>query len=395
MSMKNKINKILANSVKDLSNPFSDGRSFNSKYKTNKEYQSSFSNIKNFSKKVPLKNKKGITCIIFNRGNADGIISAYIVLKYLKMKLKKDLTDTIKLIPTGPWSGQKVARDFLKCEEYIKGRHVIVLDLAYNIESLNYLKKMAKSVIVIDDHPITKKLIGQTKLNNKDFFIGDSQHAACGYTWKFFFPTKKVIPFVQMIDSADAKLHLSFLGNLRPFETYLNYRIIHNPFLKWNYMQSFDKIDTMMKDLNPNFVKFVGHYFDEVANNLKEQIAQNARFGYFEGHPVYILCYNDPALYKMVLRQMVTNAKKNNKKIDFAVTWGFEHSRGEYNIQLSEDHSIPLPGNRLPEIANKLGRIGGTREGGGGRDHVAHFYWPRGRGKDIWDLFNKTPKYLK
>ena len=105
---------------------------------------------------------------------------------------------------------------------------------------------MAKSVIVIDDHPITKKIIGQTKLNKKDYFIGDSGHAACGYTWKFFFPTKKVIPFVQIIDSTDAKLYLSFLGNLRAFETYVKYRIIHNPLLKWNDMRSFDKIDRIL-----------------------------------------------------------------------------------------------------------------------------------------------------
>ena len=129
-------------------------------------------------------------------------------------------------------------------------------------------------------------------------------------------------------------------------------------------------------------------------NNLKDQVARNAVFGYFEGHPVYILCYNDPALKTMVQRQMVTNAKKANKKIDFVVTWGWEHGKGVYNVQLSEDHSMPLPGNNLPEMARKLGNIGGYREGGGGSKHVGHFYWPRGNGKDIWDLFGKTAKYL-
>ena len=37
----------------------------------------------------------------------------------------------------------------------------------------------------------------------------------------------------------------------------------------------------------------------------------------------------------MVQRQMLSNAKKQNKKIDFAVIWGWQHSRNQYNIQLS------------------------------------------------------------
>ena len=197
-----------------------------------------------------------------------------------------------------------------------------------------------------------------------------------------------------MIDTDDAKLYLKHIGKTRQIIVYLNYRIIHNPYLKWHNINSFDKIDIMIKNLNPNFVKFVGHYFSEIENNIKEQIAQHAIFSYFEGHPVYILSFNSPVLYKMVQRQMLSNAKKQNKKIDFAVIWGWQHSRNQYNIQLLEDHYLPLPGNNLPQIAYKLGKIGGTRDGGSGRDHVGHFYWPRGNGKDIWDLFGKTAKYL-
>lgn len=394
--MRNQVNKILSNSVKNVEFPLVSLRDFQSKYSSEKEYQSSFEKIKKYSSSVPEKQKKAINCIIFNRGNADGITCAYIVLRYLKKQLKRELTQSdIYLIPVGPSSGYGIARDISRSEQNIKGKNVIVLDLAYNVESLDYLKKISKSLIVIDDHPLTQNLINKTKLNNKNYYIGDKGHAACGYAWKFFFPKKKVIPFIQMVDSDDAKLYLKHLGNPRPINTYFNYRIVHNANLKWTDLRSFEKIDKMVKELNPNFAKFVGHYFDELSNNLKEQIAKNARFAYFEGHPVYILCYNDPALVKMVMRQMVTNAKKANIKIDFAVTWGWEHSNNLYNIQLSEDHSLPMPGNRLPEIANKLGKIGNTGKGGGGREHVGHFYWPRGNGKDIWDLFGKNPKYLK
>tara|TARA_R110002074_G_scaffold380864_1_gene559689 strand:+ start:1608 stop:2795 length:1188 start_codon:yes stop_codon:yes gene_type:complete len=395
--MKIQVNKILSNSLKNVNYPIFEDKIHTPRYKTDKEYQSSFKDIKKYSSKISDKQKKSINCIIFNKGNADGILCAYIVIKYLKKKLKRDLTpNDIYLIPTAPSSGHngKVARDIYKNENNIINKNVIVLDLAYDIETLNFIKEKSKTMIVIDDHPITKNIINDTKCNKKNYYIGDMGHAACGYTWKFFFPKKKVNLIIQMIDSDDAKLHLKHIGNTRPISVYLNYRIIHSPYLKWHNINSFEKIDNMVVNLNPSFVKFVGHYFDEIANNLKEQIAQHAQFGYFEGHPVFILSYNDPALYKMVLRQMVTNAKKQNKNIDFAVTWGWQHSRNEYNIQLSEDHSLQLPGNNLPQIAYKLGKIGGTRDGGSGRGHVGHFYWPRGNGKDIWDLFGKTAKYL-
>ena len=47
----------------------------------------------------------------------------------------------------------------------------------------------------------------------------------------------------------------------------------------------------------------------------------NRRFWcYFDGHfPVYILNFKDPALYKMVAKQMITNAKNRGHNIAFAV----------------------------------------------------------------------------
>lgn len=396
--MRNAINKIMSNSLKNKEYPSVERFQENPVYKSEKEYQASFGEIKKLSAKHTDKQKQSINFIIFNQSNADGITSAYIILRYLKKKLKRDLTQNdVYLLAAKASSGRNsgVAKDIKYNESKIRDKNVIVVDLAYDATTLNFLKQISKSLIVIDDHPLTKSVISNTKLNNKNYYIGDDKHAACAYTWKFFYPKKKVIEFVQMIDSDDRKLFLKHIGNTTPIRHYFNYRIIHNPHLKWTDLRSFDKLDKMVKELNPNFAKFVGHYFEELVNNLKEQVARNAVFAYFEGHPVYILCYNDPALKSIVLRQMVTNAKKANKKIDFAVTWGWEHGKGEYSIQLSEDHNMPLPGNKLPEMARKLGNIGGCKEGGGGSKHVGHFYWPRGNGKDIWDLFGKNPKYLK
>ena len=78
----------------------------------------------------------------------------------------------------------------------------------------------------------------------------------------------------------------------------------------------------------------IGHYYDELANNIKEQVARNARKATFQGHPVYVLNYNDPVLSRMVARQMLTNAQKAGDNIHFAVLWGYEYTSNAYRVQL-------------------------------------------------------------
>ena len=393
--MLNNINRIAKKCLQECEFPFGD-KKYNNKqiFKDDKEYQKSFKEIKVFSDKFKLSQKKNINCIIFNENNADGKTAAAIILRFLAKKLNKELTENdVTLINVGPHSGEGIDYKLKKLENDIKDKNIIIVDLAYNIECLNYFKKIGKSVILIDDHPITNNIIKKTKLKKTEYYIGDDKHGACAYTWKFLYPKKKVPYSIQMIETSDRKQFLNFLGNTRPYMSFLNYRILFNKRLKWNNLQSFAKLLEYLFNTNTNFSKFVGHYYDQVVNNIKEQIAINAQLRYFEGHPVYVLNYKDPALYKMVQRQMLTNAEKKGDKIHFAVLWTYEYTINAYNVSLSEiQHTSPKY--NLPGIAYKLGKIGKIPRGGGGSKNAGNFYWPRGNGKDIWDLFNKTPKYL-
>ena len=196
--MRNAINKIMSNSLKNKEYPSSNSFQSTPVFKSDKEYQGSFTEIKKLAAKYTDKQKQSIDFIIFNQSNADGITSAYIVLRYLKKKLKRDLTqDDIFLMAARASSGRNsgVAKDIKYNESKIRGKNVIVVDLAYDATTLDFLKQTAKSLIVIDDHPITKSVIGNTKLNNKNYYIGDDKHAACAYTWKFFYPKKKSYSF--------------------------------------------------------------------------------------------------------------------------------------------------------------------------------------------------------
>lgn len=360
----------------------------NNKDKTYKEeieiYQNSFDDIINFSKKITAIKKKGINCIIFHTSNSDGIMSANIAIKFLLENKKTDIT----IIPAKPSSGiGKINNRLTKYDNDMKGKNILILDLQYNEENLKHIKSLAKNVYIIDDHSIANQ-------NNTNHFIGKSNHATVAYTWKFFYPKKDVPIYYQLIDNDDRKLQLPYLSKYRSMTSFFNYRLFHSPYLKINFdtIEDFENLDYAINGEFDNISTLVGHYYDELANNIKEQVARNARKQTFQGHPVYVLNYNDPVLSRMVARQMLTNSQKRGDNIHFAVLWGYEYINQAYRVQLCEFHG-GKPKYNLPKIAKTLGNIGRHPKGGGGDKYVGNFYWPRSKDKDIWDLFSKN--YLK
>jgi len=153
-------------------------------------------------------------------------------------------------------------------------------------------------------------------------------------------------------------------------------------------VDAFARLDNQIENIDKNFMLMVGYYYDELVNNLKDQIAKNAAYKKFEGHNVAVLNFNDPALYKMVARQMITNAEKSGKNVDFAVLWGWEYTTNAYKIFLSEKHTNKPPRFNLPAMAQRLGKKGGHHLGGKGSKYIGNFYWTRKKGQDIWDLFS-------
>ena len=154
--MTTNFNKKISEHLKDMVLDIP-AKGYTPKYASEKEYHKSFDDIKKYSKSVKASVKKSINCVIFNRSNADGIISAYIVLRYLKEKLKANYnSENILLLPTGASSGSRVSDELKRKENKISGKSVIFLDLGSDNATLNYLKKISKSLIVIDDHPIFK-----------------------------------------------------------------------------------------------------------------------------------------------------------------------------------------------------------------------------------------------
>lgn len=340
-------------------------------------YEDSFDDILLFRKKFTKREIDDINVIIYHNENNDGMFSAAIAYHYL-------MENSSKNEPNVTLIGEKPGK--FNFRDRIAGKNVLILDLSLKSEFLNDIIRLSKSYIVIDDH-------SKTLLNNEFIFNG-SNHSACGYTWKFFYPKVSIPNTILYIDSSDGKLFLSFIPKSYStlFTQSSGIRYTHSKsreimirkqtgdfFIElWNVLNDDKKINMLIA---------IGHYYHEFSENLKEQIAINAVPMNFQGYRVGVLNFNSPLLSKPVGRQIITNFKNKGMQIDFALLWGYEYTSNAYRIQLIDDHKQTRI--RMDEIAQRLGSIGGSPKGGQGHPHVGNFYWSKNNQHDIWDLFTK------
>lgn len=388
-------NKILNNSLKNK-NIFkaSDSKvNSKSKFKTIEEYQSDFDDIISFRKKITKKELENINMIIYHDENNDGFFSAAIAYNYLKENTSKN---QIQVLGLKPVHGKFVQ---IKNPDIYKNKNILIVDLDYRSEYLEELSKLASFIIVLDDH---QKGLDISKNDNSKLHIfrgRDERHASCAYTWKFFYPKEEIPLAIQFIDDSDLKLFLPFFPRkiAHSFSQAIGHRFSHNKSPSFMQMKKSGKVFIDLWDLisekylSLKYLIFIGKYYDEVIESLKNQIAINAKPAKFQGYDVAVLNFNAPGIKKQVGRQIMSNYKMMGIPIKFCVLWGYEYTNQCYDVTLMDDHSRYSTIN-LKEIAQKLGDIGGTHKGGGGHQHEGHFYWPHNEKYDIWDLFKK--KYI-
>jgi hypothetical protein len=352
--------------------------------KNEKKYNNSFDDILSFREKMTVSEINNIDTIVYHDENNDGMFGCAIAYHYLNEKNNKknnglnNRNKKINLIAIKPGF-------FIPSENLYRNKNVLIIDVSFNEETINNIMNLCKSVIIIDDHV-------KTLVSNKIF--NGSVHSACAYVWKFFYPKEEIPKIIQFIDNSDRKLFNTHISdsNSHYFNTSIGMRMTHNksPLIQMKKRDGrlFSEIWELIEKTDPNFWIVIGYYYDQVLNNLKDQIAINARPANFQGYKVAVLNFNSPALSKQVGRQIITNFRNKGEHIDFAVCWGYEYTYGVYRIQLIDDHHQTRI--NLPDIARKLGKIGKTAKGGSGAGHVGNFYWPKNNEMDIWDLFRKT-----
>ena len=360
----------------------------NSKIKVNQiSYNNTFKDIETFSQKFQDNDKKKFNSIIYHGKNSDGICSAYSAWKYLTDTNGLDMD--LHLIPI---TNARNINLIKKQEDKLKDRYVILFDLEFDDEILNYIKSIAKGFLNFPGH-------GKPKIET-DTFV-DKLHAPCSLSWKFFYPKQEVPKVIQYIDYSDAKLFSANvdLSNKYPFSAYFNtafsIRITNNFQLKTSDRIATDgnensmmyKIDQIIQNKDTNFLIFIGRYMEEIKDNIKDEIANNAGLVNFQGYKVGVLNFDSPALAKVVGRQIISNFKAKGVHIDFSVVWAYHYTKQAYRVQLIDDHKQTKI--NLRDIAIPLSKIGGSKDKGGGHPHIANFYWA----KDIKLLFTKN--YLK
>ena len=374
MSVKSKyINNILQDCVKNI-NLIENEKDFYA-YDSVDDYNKTLdADLGDFT--IPIKDRKDINVIIYNKNNSDGTVSGSIAHHYI---IDKNPNSQILLIGIGEGKGFQL----MKKKNEFQGKTCLIVDLEFK-ENMMGLAKIFEKIYVIDNHRIPHFQLPK----NVNLVSSDQKgHSSCALVWKVFYPTKKVPESVMIIDMSDSKKTtmrgLSF-GHF--FTSALSFRFTSNPKIlssKWNTGEVFKDIWDVIDGRNTTLWKIIGWYMDESLENAKEQIAKNAVIRKFQGFTVGILNFLDPVLYKRVGKQILTNMQG---KIDFVVLWGYEHMNNQYKIALTCYHDQKLCKVNLPKLANILGKKGGNPKGGGGTGFVANFYW----NKDIWDLFNKN-----
>ncbi len=344
-------------------------------FKTEIEYQNSFQRIIAFSKKYL---SDDINYIIYHDFNNDGIMSAFSAWRYLVKDHGKEDIQFNGLKPA-LGTGEIVVTPIRKILGDLSGKNVLILDLSYNKKTLDAIREVASSLIIIDDHSTT---VGD---ENEGVFVSEI-HATCSQTWKFFYPTQPVPQVIMLVGISDKKIFVPFASFSHLFNTAMGIRFFNNVRLKGkhNFIHGglFDQLDEVV-DQRGDFYVFIGRYMEEFKDNVKLEIANNARAVDFQGFRVGALNFDSPALAKVVARQIITNFRKSKTPIDFAVLWAYHYTTGEYRVQLIDDHQQTRL--NMGDLAKRLGAKGGAERAGGGHPHVGNFYWKR----DIRELFEK------
>lgn len=338
-------------------------------YKTEEEYEESLSSAIAFSKNFTKKKKESFDTIIYHK-NADGIMGAYIAWKYLTNDGKKN--KEIKLITSVPDKSRSgISNNIKKIEHYITGNNVIMIDLSYNLETIEYINSISKFFVYIDNHK------NDSIIDLKYAYTSDTisvkgkpkqSHGACANVWKFFYPKENVPYIIQSIDANDVKLYIKYLPEPSAIATSFDVLFAknqkkYNQHLLMKDIHSFLSTRTNIQSLN--FINVLGHIMERYGENMKNEIAKKAQLARFttksKEYKVYVLNYAQPGLLKRVAKN-IADTQKNN--CDFVVVWYYDYNKRQFEINLTSTH---IQGIIKPDVRKIASEFGGYGEGDSAR----------------------------
>ena len=368
-----------------------------SKYKTEEEYQNSFDEVIKFSKKYT-KAKKMVDVIVYNQGNSDGFLSAYLVWDYVTDG-GSNSNKIIQLIPQPPdHTKSGVSKNILRKREYLQNKKVIVLDIKYNEDTYNFIKDNSKSLIYIDNH-INKDIENKNNViisakNNNNINKKQKAHATCALVYKFLYPKKEVPYVVQSIDSSDANLFLKYIADPSPIATAFSVLFSLNQSLK-THMSKILELNKFMKEGTDierfNYLSITGITMEKLRENMKKELVKNTRKGKFttgnKTYTVQILNFGLQSMTKIVGKNMADT----NIDCDFAVVWFVSSAQtGSYiDINLYYSYKHRNRNNPFQQISRDLKQKWGNKLTGSYFKDTAHFRYS-GNPEDISKFIRYT-----
>ena len=329
------------------------------RYKTEAEYLATFGEIEEFVNRISEDRKRAINYVFYHVNNSDGYFSAYCAWDYKTNGGKiPNVSLTIRAIQTDNVPG-KPSFKMTRLENEIRGANVLVVDLACNEATMDYLHQVTRDFIIIDDHPD----ITTSKKYPNNVFSGRG-HSACAYTYKLFHPQTPVPKIYQYVDSDDNKMYLSYLPYIRQLNVALDVRVIKNDFfvrkrsLDKVYGGGFNALHDLLEYNNTNMLIAMGTYMVEIQENFKFAIAKNAYYTKWMGFNVGILNFEASGLTKPVGRQILSDMKEQGRPVDFSIVWCYHHPKQQYRLQIMEEHI----GTHKPKILSLIKYIVDTKQ---------------------------------
>jgi oligoribonuclease NrnB/cAMP/cGMP phosphodiesterase (DHH superfamily) len=217
----------------------------------------------------------------------------------------------------------------------IKGKNIIIIDVAYKYEILREIVRQASYVTFIDHHiTIYDDVMRIQKEFNNIYVFYDKNKSGATLTWKYFNPTKKTPIFIKYIEDNDiGKWKMKYIYE---FITALFVKFDPTPSNRnlkhWNKLYSLKTVTELIK---------IGKIYMEYKKYLIDEHSKRFSIERFPSEKIYLQypeIFTKPGQYTVAVycgspapsASDVAKEILNNYKCDFFISWVLNLDRREY-----------------------------------------------------------------
>jgi oligoribonuclease NrnB/cAMP/cGMP phosphodiesterase (DHH superfamily) len=245
-----------------------------------------------------------IDYVIYHKNCLDGFASAFVAYLYFKSKRKR-----IKYHDERP-SATSFPSD-------VRGKNVIIFDVAYSADLYMKMRKVVKSVYVIDHHITNKR-----ELDGLPNVYIDVNRSGAMLAWNLFYPNNKPPTLIKQIQDGDlGKWEMPLTKELTT-AIYMHYPMVPelSVFRKWEKLLLLREIRRMKK---------LGLCYVKHKNSIVERVSKGAvvkKLG------KYRVCVVNAGVNAGDVASYLANERR--KECDFGMAFNYSLGNGTYIFSL-------------------------------------------------------------